>query len=83
MTSRWFLDRDGEPDHPDHVDKVTVVGIDLGDPTGLVRVRLASERIPYAPPDELQDDVIEPTALFKPLILNNGDSLTITMEYDV
>lgn len=75
----WSNRRDDESgDHPDPAVKATVVGFDYDSVTGIARIRIAGDRIPYSRPDsEQDDDVIEPTALFKPLILGNGESITI------
>ena len=67
MSVGWSRRKREEPDHPDQPVIVTVVGLDFDSATGLTRVRVAGDRIPYARPDgEQEDDVIEPTAVFKP-----------------
>lgn len=42
------------------------MSVDPGSPTGIAVASRPMEPVPYAEPDELQDDVIEPTAVFKP-----------------
>jgi len=86
MSVAWSRRRPEKPDEPGHPDHPFILAVVPGEPGEPERVTLAYRAVklvPFAPPDELKDDVIEPTALFKPLILDNGDSLTITTEYDV
>jgi hypothetical protein len=66
MSVAWSTPRDGEPE-PEHI--YIVVGIGFG---GAERGTVATAYrelapVPYALPDELQPDVIEPTALLKPI----------------
>ena len=61
-----FPKDDDEPTARTTHRKVTGMRIEPG---GAARVTLApdlGEPTPYADPDELQDDVIEPTAVYKP-----------------
>jgi hypothetical protein len=70
MAVGWSRRRDDEPDHPDQPYIVAGVGIDPGNPTVVVFRFARLEPTPYAPPDDLQDDddVIEPTRVFKPYV---------------
>lgn len=77
----WSNRRDDE--EPDHPYIVAAVGFDPANPTGVSLARVALQPVPYAPPDELQDDVIEPTAVFKPwLPYTDWDNVEITVEHD-
>ena len=82
MAVGWSRPKDDEPGHPDQTRKVTGVRFEPG---GWVRVTLEpepGEPVPYAPPDEVQDDVIEPTAVYKPwLPSTDWDNVEITVEY--
>lgn len=65
MTSRW--NEDAEPTTPTTTRKVTAMRFYPSEP-GTLFVTLATHKpVPYAEPDELQDGVIEPTAVFKRL----------------
>jgi hypothetical protein len=77
----WSSRRDDEPDHPDQPYIVAVVGIDPANPSAVSVARVALHPVPYARPDELQDDVIEPTAVFKPwLPYTDWDKCIIDVE---
>lgn len=74
--------RAAEPATPSQPRKVT--GIRL-DPDGTVWITLApalGDPVSYAPPEEKQDDVIEPTTVYKPwLPSTDWDNVEITAEY--
>lgn len=58
--------RRGESDLPDHPFILAAAAIDPGSPAGMAVVFAPVVRAPYSRPDKVQDDVIEPTAVFKP-----------------
>jgi hypothetical protein len=64
MPVGWSRRKRDEPDHPDQPVIVTVVTLDPGSPSGLVVVHRELQPVPYSVPEELQDDVIEPTAVY-------------------
>lgn len=80
MTTRW--NEDAEPTAPTTLRKVTGIRIE---PDGTARVILApipTEPVPYAEPDELQDGIVEPTAVFKPgESLPDWSNVEITVTY--
>lgn len=80
----WSNRRDDEePDHPEHPYIVAAVGIDPAGPGIVAIARRALQPVPYAPSeDEQDDDVIEPTAIFKPWLLGRDwKNVEITVEY--
>jgi hypothetical protein len=83
MAVSWFRRNDEEPDHPDHPYIVAAVGVDPEDPSAVAYAYRELQPVPYAAPDELQDDVIEPTAVYKPWLPGRfWDNVTITVEHD-
>ena len=74
---------DDEPDHPDHPYIVAAVGVDPANPGTVAYALRALQPAPYAPPDGKQDDdVIEPTAVFKPWLPGKyWDGVEITVTY--
>ena len=82
MAVGWSRPRDGEPDHPDQPYIVAAVAVDGASPTGYAVATVPLEPVPYAPPDGLQDDdVIEPTQVFKPWI-SSADWRNVTITYE-
>jgi hypothetical protein len=82
MSVGWSRRRPEEPDHPEHPFILAVVGIDPANPDAVSVARVALQPVRYAAPDELQDGVIEPTAVFKPwLPFTDWDNVEITVEY--
>ena len=82
MAVGWSRPRDDEPGHPDHADKPTVIAFDFDPATGLATARIARGPVSHPAPDDVQDDVIEPTAVFKPwLPSTDWDNVEITVEY--
>jgi hypothetical protein len=74
--------KDDEPDYPEHIFIAVDVSADPTSPPGVSLARVALEPVPYEAPDELQDDVIEPTAVFKPwLPYTDWDNVEITVRY--
>ncbi len=83
MSVGWSRRRRDEPDHPEHPFILAVVGIDPANPDAVAVARVALQPVPYAPPDDEQDGVIEPTAVFKPwLPYTDWDNVEITVEHD-
>jgi len=82
MSVAWSNRRDDEPDHHDQPFIVAAVGIDPANPDAVSLARVPLQPVPYAAPSELQDDVIEPTAVFKPwLKYTDWDNVEIKVEY--
>lgn len=81
MSVAWSTPRDDEPARTTHR-KVTGIRIE---PDGTVRANLEpvlGDPAPHAEPDELQDDVIEPTAVYKPwLPSTDWNNVEITVKY--
>jgi hypothetical protein len=79
MSVAWSRRKPEEPDPPVIV---TVAGIDPANPDATVVSYREVQPSPFAPPDELQNDVIEPTAVFKPWLPGKyWDGVEITVEY--
>lgn len=75
-------DDDAEPTTPSPPRKVVGVGFDPANPDALAVALRPMEPVPYTEPDELQDGVVEPTAVFKPgEPLPDWSNVEITMTY--
>jgi hypothetical protein len=84
MSVAWSRRKPEEPDLPDHPVIVADVGVDPANPDAIAIAYRALQPTSYAPPDDKQDDdVIEPTAVFKPWIPGKyWDDCIITVEHD-
>lgn len=86
MAVGWSKRResDGEPATPSTPYIIADVGFDPANPDAIVFAWKALEPVPYAAPDELQDDVIDPTAIFKPWVPSGfWKDCVITVENDM
>jgi hypothetical protein len=83
MAVSWSTPRDDdEPTTPTTHRKVVGMGVDAANPYNVAYAYGAMEPVPYAPPDKLQYDVIEPTAVYKPwLPSTDWANVEITVEY--
>lgn len=69
MSVSWSARADDERDLPDHAGNFPVIALGFDPAGGIVTVRLAREALPFAAPECVQDDdVIEPTSIFKPWV---------------
>jgi hypothetical protein len=69
---------DDEPATPSTAFIAMDVSLDSSTPVGFAVARRPMEPVPYAEPDELQDDVIEPTASTPRLSrISTGKEITI------
>jgi hypothetical protein len=87
MSVAWYRRKDDEPDEPDKPSPPFTLSVIAGEPGEPERVFLTSrplKPVPYAPPDsEQDDDVIEPKAVYKPLLpRKDWNNVDITMEHD-
>ena len=83
MSVAWSNRRNDEPGHPEQPRKVIAVGIDPANPDAISVARVMLRPVSYAESDDEQDDdVIEPTALFKPgEPLPDWSNVEITVTY--
>ena len=84
MSVAWSRRKPEEPDHPDHPYILAAVGVDPANPDTVAYALRPLQPAPYAPPDGKQDDdVIEPTAVYKPWLPGKyWENVEITVEYD-
>jgi len=86
MSVAWSRRKPEEPEEPRHPDPPFTLSVMAGEPGEPERVFLTSrplQPVQHAAPDgEQDDDVIEPTAVYKPwLPSTDWDNVEITVEY--
>jgi hypothetical protein len=80
----WSPRRHEKPGHPEQPFILASVGIDPANPDAVVFAYRELQPVPYAAPEELHDDVIEPTAVFRPWPpYTDWDNIEVTVEYYV